>query len=642
MEAEMAAMTEKEEKRRAKERKRRERERNTVPPIYLPEFITVEHLATMLKVPVERFMGQIRNMGFEGVAYDQVLNSEDAGLIAAEYGFEPIVDRDTGKDLLPRPDVTPEERAALPPRPPVVTIMGHVDHGKTTLLDYLRKSAVAEGEHGGITQHIGAFSVKLESGKTITFLDTPGHAAFLSMRERGATVTDIVILVVAADDSVMPQTIEAIKHAKAANVPIIVAVNKCDKPDADPERVKLDLARHNVEIEDFGGDVPVVLVSGKTGLGMAEMEETIMAVSEVLDMRAEETGQAEGWVLEASTKKRGRVATVLVRRGTLRVGDILVAGTTWAKVRTLQDHAGNTLESAGPGQPVEVDGWRENPEAGALAIQAADEGRAREAVDYRLEKIERVKAMEDMEVVNEQRRLQKIAREKEVELEREKKFQKKGVKVLPLIIKADVQGSVEAVINQVAALGNDLVQTKIIRGAAGAVSEFDVDHAEAADGYIITFNSTPSPDITNYARKKGVTIISSTIIYRLVDDLKLLLESHLPPIITERTTCTVEIAQIIPVNAGGKKGVPIAGCRVTNGTLMRNGLFRVFRGATGPNGEGGEKVWEGRLSSLRHFKKDVESMKKGGECGVGFEGLKNFEVGDLVVGYEVVEEKRKL
>lgn len=499
-------MAEREDKRKAKERKKKQKVTN--PPIYLPEFITVEHLAHALKVPVERFMNTVSNMGYENVSFDQVLNAEDAGLIAQEYGFEPIIDRDTGKDVHPRPE--PEDMSVFPPRPPIVTIMGHVDHGKTTMLDYLRKSAVADQEEGGITQHIGAFSVPLESGKTITFLDTPGHEAFLSMRERGANVTDIVILVVAAEDSVMPQTIEAIKHAKGAGVPIIVAINKCDKPDADPDRVKLDLARHEVEIEDFGGETPVVLVSGKTGMGMKDMEETIMTLSEVLDMRAEKEGAAEGWVLEASTKKRGRVATVLVRRGTLRVGDILVAGTTWTKVKTLQDHAGNFLEEAPPGTPVEVDGWKENPEAGALAIQAESENRARDAVDYRLEKLNRIRSAEDMEVVNEQRRLQRIAREKELAEEKEKKARdrqtgskyiaaeslfddldlegeaetekKSGVKVLPLIIKADVQGSVEAVINQVSALGNDLVQTKIIRGAAGAVTEFDVDHAEAAEG----------------------------------------------------------------------------------------------------------------------------------------------------------------
>lgn len=318
-------------------------------PIFLPEFISVTNLASALRVRLEDFVRKMEELGFEDIQYDHVLNAENAGLIAMEYNYEPIADTSAeDRDLHAAPE--PEDKQLLPPRPPVVTIMGHVDHGKTTILDYLRKSSVAASEHGGITQHIGAFSVPLSSGnKTITFLDTPGHAAFLSMRQRGANVTDIVILVVAADDSVKPQTIEAIRHAQTARVPIIVAINKVDKEEADPGRVKQDLARHGVDVEDFGGETQVVCVSGKTGQGMKELEEAAVTLSEILDYRAPADGPVEGWVIEATTRKAGRVATVLVRRGTLRPGDILVAGSTWARVRTLRNEAGGCGGGGGPG-----------------------------------------------------------------------------------------------------------------------------------------------------------------------------------------------------------------------------------------------------------------------------------------------------
>jgi len=379
--------------------------------------------------------------------------------------------------------------------------MGHVDHGKTTLLDWLRKSSIVASEHGGITQHIGAFSVAMPSGKVITFLDTPGHAAFLSMRERGANVTDIVILVVAADDSVKPQTIEAIKHAKAANVPMIVAINKIDKADSNIEKVQGDLARYGVEVEDLGGDTQTVCVSGKTGQGMEDLEESVIALSEILDHRAEPEGQVEGWVLEATTKKKGRVATVLVTRGTLKPGDIVVAGNTWTKVRTMTNEHGDEVSSAPPGTPVEIDGWRDQPDAGDLAISAPTEDRAKQVVEYRVEKSERIKQATDMEAINESRR---VAREKdELEDEIRREAQARGedpdqavtdaakkindslaakIKEIRLIVKADVSGSVEAVVDSVSTLGNHEVKAKVLRSSFGSISEFDVDHAAAAGG----------------------------------------------------------------------------------------------------------------------------------------------------------------
>lgn len=383
--------------------------------------------------------------------------------------------------------------------------MGHVDHGKTSLLDWLRKASVAASEHGGITQHIGAFSVNMPGGKNITFLDTPGHAAFLSMRERGANVTDIVILVVAADDSVKPQTIEAIKHAKAANVPIIVAASKVDKEEADVERVKQDLARHGVDVEDYGGDTQVVCVSARTGQGMEDLEEATVTLSEVLDMRAEDDGPCEGWILEASKKDIGRVATILVRRGTLRTGDAIVAGQTWCKVRQITNEHGVKVESAGPGVPVEVAGWKDQPEAGQLAIQAVSEEKAKDVIDFRREKAERLRQAADIEAINEKRKLHREMEEMEATIREEAKEKKedpdvavaawkkttrqevaarpKNQEVL-FIVKGDVAGSVEAVVESISSLGNDEVQAKVVRSDFGGVSEFDVDYAAAVEGRI--------------------------------------------------------------------------------------------------------------------------------------------------------------
>ena len=343
----------------------------------------------------------MEDMGFEDITYKDVLDAETAGLVAAEFNYEAIFD--TGADDLTAAP-PPEDSSDLPTRPPVVTIMGHVDHGKTTILDWLRKSSVAASEHGGITQHIGAFSVMMPSGKAITFLDTPGHSAFLEMRRRGADVTDIVVLVVAADDSVKPQTIEAIKHATQANVPIIVAMSKIDKEGKNTDRVKGDLSANGVHVEDYGGDVQAIGVSGKTGEGMVELEEAIVALSEMLDHRADINGNAEGWVLEATTKSHGRVASVLIRRGTLRPGDVIVAGTTWARVRTLRNEAGVPISEATPGMPVEVDGWRDQPGAGTELLQASTEQKAKEVVDHRLDRSDTQKMGEDMVAINESRR----------------------------------------------------------------------------------------------------------------------------------------------------------------------------------------------------------------------------------------------
>lgn len=612
-------------------------------PIFLPEYISVANLASALRVRYEDFAYKMEELGFEETAPDFILNGENAGLIAQEYNYEALIDRSESEDLKPREPV--EDMSIFPPRPPIVTIMGHVDHGKTTILDFLRKSSVAAGEAGGITQHIGAFSVPMPSGKTITFLDTPGHAAFLSMRQRGANVTDIVVLVVAADDSVKPQTIEAINHAKGAKVPIIVAINKCDKEEADIQRVKQDLARHNVEIEDYGGDTQVVCVSGKTGLGMEELEEAILTLSDVLDMRADTEGAAEGIILEASVKSMGKVATVLVRNGTMHPGDVIVAGKTWARIRCMRNEAGQEVSSALPGQPVEIDGWRDMPLAGDEVLQAETEQKAKSVVDYRIEAVERDKLAEDMEAINEERRFVAAKRAQEKQAEEKAKLggeeehdvpeeAEGGPKQIYFIVKGDVSGSVEAVVESMSVVGNQEITPYVLRSGVGPVSEFDIEHAAVAKGFIVNFSQPLDPFIKRKADRMKVGVLDHDIIYKLVDDVKEKLSDFLPPIITQKVTGEAEISQVFDITVKGRKQKPVAGCKVRNGTISRNSKVRVIRK--------GKTIYDGTFESLKNVKKDIMEAKKGGECGIGFEGWDEFEVGDQIQTYETKEEKRHL
>lgn len=574
------------ERKRQRKKERLEGNSSSPPtPVILPEFISVENLATVLRVRVEEFSARMKSLGFDETSNDHVLDAETAGLIASEFNFEPIVPEKASEteDLIA---VLPaEDKTFLLQRPPVITIMGHVDHGKTTLLDWLRKSSVAASEHGGITQHIGAFTVPMPSGRIITFLDTPGHAAFLSMRQRGANVTDIVILVVAADDSVKPQTIEAIKHARAAGVPMIVAVNKIDKTEADVERVKQDLSRHGVEIEDYGGDTQVVCVSGKTGKGMEELEDSAVALADVLDMRAEIDGQAEGWVLEATTRKSGRAATVLVRRGTIVPGLVIVAGSTWARVRSLRNEAGAQITSAGPGTPVEIDGWREQPEAGDEVLQAPDEQRAKAVVQLRRARAEKEKMVVDVIAVNEARKMEQEKREREEEAssnptpdrKRNVPQESAGLVEVPFIIRADVSGSVEAVVDSISSLGNSRVRPTILRSAVGPIAPTDVEHAAVAQGHIVSFNTPVDGTVRRMAKATGVSILDQNIIYRLTDDVKTKLEEAMPPTITLKVLGEAEIAEVFDINVKGRATVPVAGCRIRNGVIRKGTSVRLLR-----------------------------------------------------------------
>ncbi|KAF9770276.1 hypothetical protein IL306_012203 [Fusarium sp. DS 682] len=606
-------------------------------PIFLPEYISVSNLARALQIRIADFLHDLETMGFEDLSEETIMTGDTAALVAQEYGYDPTVDTGSQRDLQPRPE--PEDPYSLPSRPPVVTIMGHVDHGKTTLLDWLRKSSIAAQEHGGITQHIGAFVVQMSSGKQITFLDTPGHAAFLSMRQRGANVTDIVVLVVAADDSVMPQTLEALKHATAAKVPIIVAINKIDKEDARVDQVKADLARHGVEIEDYGGDVQVVPVSGKTGKGMNDLEENIVTLSEILDVRADTDGMAEGWVLESSIKQTGKTATVLVKRGTLRLGDIIVAGKSWAKIRGLRNEAGVEIPEAPPGTPVQILGWRELPDAGEQVLQAPDEGKARTAIEYREEMAERLESSKQL-AEQEQRQREKEAAEEaaaaaEAEgTEAEPTKTEPGVIYQNFIVKADVAGSVEAVCGTVQELGNNEVQSKLLRSGVGAISEYDVDHAAASKSIIVNFNMPVLPHIRQRAEEAGVRIINHSVIYHVVDDVKAALSDLLPYNVTYKVLGEADVLQVFAINIRKRLQKNIAGCKIRNGTIKRTSSVRVIRG--------GEIIYDGKIDTLKHVKKDVMEMGKGTECGIGLEDFQELQIDDQIQTYEEIKEKRTL
>ncbi|KAK7398341.1 translation initiation factor IF-2 [Neonectria punicea] len=605
--------------------------------IFLPEYISISNLAHALRFPVPNFLRDLENMGFEDITEDTIMTGDTAGLVAMEYGLEPTIDTGSKRDLRPRP--APEDPSTLPARPPVVTIMGHVDHGKTTLLDWLRKSSIAAGEHGGITQHIGAFVVNMSSGKQITFLDTPGHAAFLSMRQRGANVTDIVVLVVAADDSVMPQTIEALKHATSAKVPIIVAINKIDKEDARVEQVKADLARHGVEIEDYGGDVQVVCVSGKTGKGMEDLEENIVTLAEMLDVRSETDSMAEGWVLESSIKQVGKSASVLVKRGTLRLGDYIVAGKTWAKIRVLRNEAGIEIPEAPPGTPVEVLGWRDLPEAGERVLQSPDEGKAKTAIEYRQEMAEREQSSAQL-VEHEQRLREKAAAEEAAAaaeaggVEVPADVAEPGIIYQNVIVKADVAGSVEAVNNTVQEIGNHEVQTKILRSSVGAISEYDVDHAATSNSVIVNFNNAIQPHIRQRADENKVRIIDHSVIYHVADEVKDALSELLPQIVTHRVLGEADILQVFAINLKKRVSQNIAGCKIRNGAIKRTSMVKVLRR--------GKVIFDGKINTLKHVKKDVMEMGKGTECGIGFEGFQDVQIDDQIQTYEEVKEKRHL
>ncbi|XP_060951817.1 translation initiation factor IF-2, mitochondrial [Limanda limanda] len=545
----------------------------------------------------------------------------------------------------------PADPLSLVVRPPVVTIMGHVDHGKTTLLDSLRRSQLASLEAGGITQHIGAFLVQLPTGEKITFLDTPGHAAFSSMRARGASATDIVILVVAADDGVMNQTVESIQHARRAGVPIIVAVNKCDKPQSDPDRVKRDLLAHDVVCEEFGGDVQTIHISALKGDNLLALTEATVALAEVLELKAETSGLVEGFVIESRTDRgKGPVTTTIVQRGTLRRGCVLVAGKSWAKVRLLYDENGRALTEAGPSCAVEVVGWKELPSAGDVILEVESEQRAREVVEWRSSEREGLKLQEEQSAIElkQEVHLQEYRRERaelshlswrkrKVALYRANKT-KFSVRPserspdeqlrLPLIIKGDVDGSVEAILNILDSYdAQQQCELEVVHFGIGDVSENDVNMAETFAGSIYGFNVGASRSVQQVALKRGVPLNIHTIIYKLVDQLKEDLSNKLPPLESQSVIGEASVLAMFEVSVGKKK-VLVAGCRVQKGQLDRRHTFRLIRGR--------DTVWEGSLLALRHHKDDVQTVTTGMECGVSAGDSVEFKPGDIIVCFENV------
>ncbi|KAI7872529.1 translation initiation factor IF-2 [Spinellus fusiger] len=615
--------------------------------VYIPEVINVANLARLLGVRIETLMKTMEELEMENTSHDRMLNAEESSLIALQLDMNPVVDSKQALDLFPRP--IPEDTSALPLRPPVVTIMGHVDHGKTTLLDTLRQTSVAAGEAGGITQHIGAFSVTLPSKKQITFLDTPGHAAFSSMRARGAQVTDIIVLVVAADDGVMPQTQEAIQHAQNAGVPLVVAINKCDKPGVDVSKIKQELIRYNVHLEEIGGEVPCVEVSGLTGLNLDQLEETISTLSEVLELRAEHEAPAEGVVIESQMEKgRGNVATVLVKSGVLKVGSVVVAGQTWCKIRSMTDHTGKAVKEATPGTPVKTI--------------------AKSVVDNRIARLERDRQLLDLDVINSKRRTQREQLEQErlaekeykkemylyqrglwdkvpdslnkrlseIQLAREENAEETGPERLELkaIVKGDVSGTVEAVVDSLAGLQNKLIRVKVIHKGVGNITEGDIQLAAACEGHVLGFNVKADKKIQADAGRCGVTVRSYSIIYKLLEDVKDRLSDMLPPIITTQVVGEASILQVFDISTKGRETKPVAGCRVTNGSISRNGKVRIVRDK--------DTIWEGELDQLRQVKKDITEAKKGLECGMSFEGFTEFKEGDVIQSIQTLETKQHL
>ncbi len=581
--------------------------------IIVPETITVSDLANRMARRTVDVIKVLMKNGMMATPND-IIDADTAELVAAEYGH--VVKRVAESDVLEGLAGESDDDASMIPRPPVVTIMGHVDHGKTSLLDALRKTDVVSGEAGGITQHIGAYQVNLKSGQKITFLDTPGHAAFTQMRARGAKVTDLVILVVAADDGVMPQTVEAIAHAKAAGVPMIVAVNKIDKGDANPTRVKTELLQHEVQVEDMGGEVQVVEVSATKLLGLDKLEEAILLQAEILDLKANPDRPAEGAVVEAKLDKgRGPVATVLVQRGTLKVGDIVVAGAEWGRVRLLANERGESVKTAGPSTPIEVLGLSAAPEAGDEMVVVENEARAREVAEYRGRK----------------RREQRQASSSRQTLDQLLQTRESGEKrLLPLVLKTDVQGSSEAIQGSLAKLATSEVGAQILQSGVGGITESDVILAHASGAAVIGFNVRANNQARDRAKRDGVEIRYYNIIYNLVDDVKAALSGMLTPETREKFLGNAEILEVFNISKVGK----VAGCKVTEGIMRRGGKVRLIRDNV--------VIHEGDLSTLKRFKDEVKEVQSGQECGMAFTNYQDMQKGDVIECFEVETIQRAL
>jgi len=581
--------------------------------VVIPESITIQELANRMS---ERAVDVIKLLMKQGtmLKMNDVIDGDTAELIVTEFGHtsKRVSESDVEEGFFGEED----GKEALLPRAPIVTIMGHVDHGKTSLLDAIRKASIASGEAGGITQHIGAYQVSTEAGRPITFIDTPGHAAFTSMRARGAKVTDIVVLVVAADDGVMPQTIEAIAHAKAAEVPLIVAINKMDKPNADPNRVRTELLQHEVIVESMSGETLEVEVSALKKMNLNGLLEAISLQAELLDLSANPNRSAEGYVIEAKLERgRGPVGTVLIQRGTLSIGDVVVAGTAWGRARALIDDTGKNVAKAGPSTPVEVLGFDGAPEAGDEFAVVENEARAREITEYRIRKLRDAHGSTGSAQTLEQMMEQ---------------LREDGKKEFPLIIKADVQGSVEAIVGALGKLGNDEVGAQIIHSGAGGITESDITLALASKAIVIGFNVRANTQAKRSADQDGIEIRYYNIIYDLVDDVKAAMSGMLDPTLREIFLGNAEIREVFNITKVGK----VAGCRITEGKVERGAKVRLVRDSV--------VIHEGTLSTLKRFKDEVKEVAGGQECGMAFANYQDIRAGDVIECFQVEEVKRQL
>ncbi len=581
--------------------------------VILPELITVSDLAERMAEKTGDVVKKLFIMGMVSTS-NQVIDADTAELIIAEFGH--TAKRVKASDVEDIISTEEDENVEKLDRAPVVTIMGHVDHGKTSLLDAMRSTNVVGGESGGITQHIGASRIKTTSGKYITFLDTPGHEAFTEMRSRGANATDIVVLVVAADDGVKEQTVEALSHAKAAGVPIIVAVNKIDKPEADSSRVKNELLRHEIVSEDLSGDTIFVEVSAKEKINLDKLEEAILLQAEILELKAPYQGKSSGVVVETKVDpSKGTIATVLVQKGTLDIGDIIVAGTAFGKIRKMQDDRGKNIKQATPSMPVEILGLNSVPDAGDQFVEVNEEKQARDIISYREKK-----KRDDKNLTNIAKSTDDIF----------KQAGKSGVKYLPIIIKGDVHGSVEAIVNSLAKIGTEEVAIRIIHNATGGITEGDISLATVSGAIVIGFNVRANVQARELARARNVDVRYHSIIYNVVDELKLLLGGMLEPIRSEEYLGQAEIRQIFKVSGSGK----IAGCNVTDGTIKKGAKIRLLRENI--------VIHDGTLKTLKRFKDDVKEAKSGFECGIALDNFDDIKEKDIIECYEIIEQKRSL
>ena len=610
----MAAMKRKQERARQKALGLNMTREKMVRDVQLPETIVVQELANRMAERAADVVKSLMKMGVMATM-NQAIDADTAELVIEEFGHRAV--RVSDADVEQVIDTVQDDDASLVTRPPIVTIMGHVDHGKTSLLDAIRKTNVVTGEAGGITQHIGAYQVVTEGGHKLTFLDTPGHAAFTSMRARGAQVTDIVILVVAADDAVMPQTIEAIAHARAAKVPMIVAINKIDKPSANPTKVRTDLLQHEVVVEKMSGDVLDVEVSAKTGLGLDELLENIALQAELLNLRANPNRAAMGAVIEAKLDVgRGPVATVLIQHGTLRPGDIFVAGEVWGKVRALINDKGERVKEAGPSVPVEVLGLNGTPQAGDVLNVVETEAQAREIVSYREQTTKNKRA-----AVGAATTMEQLMAKAKADL---------SVTELPLVVKADVQGSAEAIVQALEKIGNDEVRVRVLHSGVGAITESDVSLAEASGAPVIGFNVRANASARTSASQKGVEVRYYSVIYDLVDDVKAAASGLLKAEIREKFIGYATIKEVFKVSTVGN----VAGCLVTEGVARRSAGVRLLRDQV--------VIHEGTLKTLKRFKDEVKEVISGQECGMAFENYEDIRAGDVIEIFERESVERKL